>query len=121
MSVSDVRRKTAEKLGEGLMAQCLRCHAPTPHDQLSHFGARCLRCYTAYCAQPMDVFNRSFKNHEPTHALPRREQRVTQGHIGELLAKRPTREHVDKAADELGIDIPDEYRNPTANAPEQLP
>lgn len=35
------------------MLVCGWCHAPTDHSTLSTYGARCFRCYQAYCREPM--------------------------------------------------------------------
>jgi hypothetical protein len=32
---------------------CMVCRSPTPRETLSTYGARCVRCYRAYCAEPM--------------------------------------------------------------------
>lgn len=108
-----VRKETAERMGEdpGDMLPCIRCHTPTDRDTLSLLGARCQACYDAYCRLPMAEFNARFKRDEPQRALPRMEQVVAHGQIGEFLAKRPTADQVRGYADELGVDIPPEFQS----------
>ena len=108
MSYADVQRKTREKMGEGDApnnAPCIRCTEPASRADLSQYGGRCLRCYEAYCRVPVAQFNARFKTGEPKLALPRREVEIAPGHIGEHLAKRPTRDEVAGYAAELGIDV----------------
>jgi len=104
-----VRKETAEKMGKGDggdgVLPCTTCKEPTPWATLSNLGARCQRCYEAFCRMPMAEFNARFKRDEPKRALPRREVPVLPGHIGEHLAKRPSRQQVRGYADELGIDV----------------
>lgn len=111
-----VRKETAERMGESNSDDpadeklpCRFCEAPTRRGDLSMYGARCLRCYEAYRSIPMAEFNARFKRSEPKAALPRGDRVVTQGHIGELIAKRPTSDQVRDMAADMGIDIPAEY------------
>lgn len=121
-----VRKDTADRMGDAKSDDpaddklpCMRCQAPTRRGDLSLYGGRCTACYEALCALPMAAFNARFKTGQPKAALPRREQFVAQGHIGELLAKRPTHDRVRQYAEELGIDIPAEFEGQeTGNAPE---
>jgi len=105
----EVRKRTAEKMGdgEGDKLPCIRCQTPTDGKTLSDLGARCRACYEAYCREPLAT--RAGPDPKAVQrALPRREQRVTPGHIGELLAKKPTREQVASYAEDLGIDVGDQ-------------
>lgn len=55
MSYRDIRRETAQRMGddepttERVMA-CSCCGAPTAYGVLAMYGARCSRCYEAFCA-----------------------------------------------------------------------
>lgn len=113
-SFRQVRQETADRMGEpdsedpgDALLPCIRCKAQTRKADLSMFGARCGACYAAFCRLPIEQFNAQLKHGEPTRALPRRQQFVAPGHIGELLAQKPTREQVAAYADELGIDVGD--------------
>jgi hypothetical protein len=50
-------RKTVEKLAEQMseqdLAPCPRCREPTRRATLGNYGARCQRCYDAFCAEGM--------------------------------------------------------------------
>lgn len=35
-----------------VFAPCTRCNTPTQRSTLAHYGARCLRCYIAFCREP---------------------------------------------------------------------
>lgn len=57
MSYREIRRETAQRMGEDedrggarIMAACTFCGAPTAYDTLAMLGARCSRCYAAFCA-----------------------------------------------------------------------
>lgn len=56
MTVADIRRRTAEAMGEdhddGSRMTCRFCEGPATHSELSTFGARCRRCYEAYKREP---------------------------------------------------------------------
>jgi hypothetical protein len=55
VTVSDIRRRTAEAMGEdegGARMTCRFCEGPATHSELSTFGARCRRCYDAYKREP---------------------------------------------------------------------
>lgn len=50
-------RKTVEKFADqgddvGGRLPCLFCQTPTQRATLSQYGARCFRCYEAYCQEP---------------------------------------------------------------------
>ena len=52
MSVSDIRRRVAEKMGGGSTGDklpCRVCDEPTERATLTDLGARCFRCYAAFC------------------------------------------------------------------------
>lgn len=50
-SYKDVRKELAETMGptDGAPAPCGFCREMTPHETLRNFGARCGRCFSAYC------------------------------------------------------------------------
>ena len=107
-----VRAETAKRMDDEddpakELLPCSICKEKTPRETLSNLGARCASCYDAFCRLPMPDFNARFKRNEPKLALPRKPIHVSQGHIGELLAKKSTPEQVRGYADELGIDVGD--------------
>ena len=55
---TDTRRKTAEKIGQQVVA-CLRCGEPTPADTLAMHGGRCYPCFRADCRAPLPQVGRS--------------------------------------------------------------
>lgn len=40
---------------------CIECKTLTPHDTLVSLGARCERCYEAYCRRPFTRMPRSVR------------------------------------------------------------
>jgi hypothetical protein len=89
---------------------CRRCNAPTARDTLSLLGGRCSACYAAYCAEPL----KGRVGPDPQRvqlALPRAQVRADAGHISSVLGSASPQRAAQYAAD-LGIDIPDEYRQP---------
>ena len=61
MTVADIHRKTAEKMGydPGNRLPCTPCGEATLIATLSNFGARCFACYQAYCRAPRETPERS--------------------------------------------------------------
>lgn len=55
-SYKDIRKELADTTGptEGAPGPCSVCKAMTPHETLCNFGARCGRCFTAYCKAAFD-------------------------------------------------------------------
>lgn len=101
-----VRKETAERMGDdGPRLMCSLCNAPTPWDDLSALGSRCRTCFDRYCAEPWAERDERMQREQPKRALPRRQVVVGPGHIGELLAKRPSRSEVRQYADDMGIDV----------------
>jgi len=68
MSVTSIRKRTADRMGEGKgeggdsgprNLQCHRCGTPTAYDELSTYGAQCFPCYAAYCREERATPDRS--------------------------------------------------------------
>lgn len=59
MTVIDIRKQIAEKLGAGSSLSCINCGTPTAYDTLSTLGAKCFPCYQAYCREPFHQLQRS--------------------------------------------------------------
>jgi hypothetical protein len=86
VSVSDIRRRVAEKMGGGSGGDkllCRKCSEPTKRETLSDLGGQCFPCYQAYCREPQtfpDVGNKHARGpRDWAHALKRRHD------AGELL------------------------------------
>jgi hypothetical protein len=56
MSVNDIRKQTADKMGGHA---CLLCRAPTSHETMATYGARCFPCFQQYCREPAQQHPRS--------------------------------------------------------------
>jgi hypothetical protein len=67
MSLLDVKRKIAEKLGEEDRLPCLVCKVPTKFETLSNYGARCWRCYEDYCLKAPRVSGPQARNNLTRH------------------------------------------------------
>ena len=60
MSLLRARQRTAEVLADGAgspVYHCLLCRAPTPHEHLSTYGARCFECFRSYCRENQPTRN----------------------------------------------------------------
>jgi hypothetical protein len=55
VTVSDIRRRTAEAMGDdegSPRMTCRFCEGPATHSELSMFGARCRPCYETFKRAP---------------------------------------------------------------------
>ena len=69
MTVADIRRRTAEAMGEEPAEDCMPCgwcNEPTPRAALSAYGARCYRCYEAYKREPQPARRHAQAGPQPT-------------------------------------------------------
>jgi len=56
-----VREEIEQRLGNDQLLPCMICRKPTQPATLTNYGARCFRCYEAYCAEKPIIARRKAK------------------------------------------------------------
>ena len=84
MSLLRARQRTAEVMADGAGApiyHCLLCRAPTPHEHLITYGARCFDCFRAYCreVQPSQSYTKAGDQSSPREVVQRLLDRQANG------------------------------------------
>lgn len=100
MTVAEVRKRTAEVMGDNLA--CAWCGAPTSWATLSTCGARCGRCFDAYkrTPQPQQHYDQAGEKPTPVEVMQRLVDRKS---AGESLSK-PQLEYIDAIRKKYRLD-----------------